>query len=181
MAKKTAPPTPRPRGPSHTGPLYEITEDFSRRFERLLETKSQADVARELGSYLSVKLGEPIKVDASSISHLRSVKYPSSRWAGPVAEMYKWPIPPIARDLLEGGHREARLSATISRLERLLDVNPTRYEHLETLIEGEALTVEGELLSNKASAALRGERAGEQGVRGAPSSSTQGDKDDDGE
>jgi hypothetical protein len=141
--------------------LYENTDDLVERLKKLLKTKSQAKIADELGTFIGTK------VDPSSISNIVRRKFPSSRLGYPLAEMYGWPLPPVAR---------ARSSDAegVAKLEQLRALAPDRYDQVLLIIDGELLQVEGERLSRKGRDLLRRR---ERGVREIAPKSTPEDEE----
>jgi hypothetical protein len=131
-----------PRRGTITSALYENTDDLVERLQKLLKTKSQAAVARELSIFLGTK------VDPSSISNIARRKFPSSRLAYPLAEMNNWPVPPVAR--VRSSDPEGA-----AKLEQLRALAPERYDQVLLIIDGELLQIEGERLSQKGRDLLR--------------------------
>lgn len=145
---------------SYTGAPYEITEDIVARLKAHMDGKrgrrvSQGAVARELRDYLRRRDGVTYKIDQSSISNITTKRYPSSRFAGPLADMYGWPRPPVARIMTESETME-----NAEKLERLRAARPDQYTQIILMLDGHLLQVEGEEKIAQAASIL-----GEGGVR----------------
>jgi hypothetical protein len=162
----------KPKRQSHSGAFYEITDDLRERLEEVLKTKTQGEVARELSHHLSRQRGRKVVVDQSSISNIASRRYPSSKMAGPLAAMYGWPVPPVARQMPGEGTEFA--AEVLSKLDRLHQIRPEKAASIKMFIDGELQKAEGEIKTEQAVAALRGEPS----VRGTDPSRTPGEEDE---
>jgi hypothetical protein len=140
-----------------TGAPYEIPDDLVKRLRDKMarERATQGSVARELKAYLRKRDGVTYAgIDQSSISNLLSKRYPSSRFAGPIADMYGWPRPPVARVMIE----ESETMETTEKLLRLRAASEEKYQLIVLMLDGHLLQAEG-------AAKLARARAGEAGVR----------------
>lgn len=121
------PPKRRPTGANH-----EVTDELVASLTKLLETHKEEEIAAALAAYLE----HP--VDRSSINNILTRRYPTSRLAYPLAVLYGWPIPPVAR----AEPKLARLQAMLDELARL---DPERFHQVQVIVESEVETARAKL------------------------------------
>jgi hypothetical protein len=152
-----------------TGAPYEIPDDLVKRLKDKMakERATQGSVARELKAYLRKRDGVTYAgIDQSSISNLLSKRYPSSRFAGPIADMYGWPRPPVARVIADSDD-----DGVHEKIDLLKEAARDRYQLVVLMLEGHLLQVQGE-------AKLARVRSGETGVRPLDPKKTPEENDD---